>query len=165
MQDALAMAYSNYCNRLSRKKQKLSVGELVNFIKYRATELNNGSRAHFGNITTRRTNDVYHRFAYLNGQVERLSFDYEDKENEETDKNPLAYHAQVPAKEDDIIFNIDFNRFYKKLSKIEKELLDWRLYGLSCTEISNIMQLECLDVRYKLKQIGKNFTDFYSTSQ
>ena len=165
MQDALAMAYLNYRSCMSRKNQKLSIGELVNFIKYRATELNNGSRPHFGNISTKRTNDVYFRHAYLDGQVERLSFDYEDNDIEETDKSSLVYHTQVPAKEDDILFNIDFNRFYKRLSNIEKELLDWRLYGLNCTEISKVMKLKYSNIRTQLKQINTKFTDFYSTSQ
>ena len=102
MQDALSMAYLNYTRCLARKNRKLSIGECVNFMKHRATELNNGTRPHFGNVTTRRTNDVYFRLAYLDGEVERLSFDFEDSENEEGDHGQIAFQTRVPHREDDI---------------------------------------------------------------
>ena len=46
MQDALGMAYLNYTSCINRKSRELSIGELTNFIKHRATELNNGTRPH-----------------------------------------------------------------------------------------------------------------------
>ena len=69
-QNALGIAYANYNSCLSRKNRQLSIGELMNFIKYRATELNNDTRPHFGNISNKRTNDVYFKLAYLDGKVD-----------------------------------------------------------------------------------------------
>ena len=161
MQDALSMTYLNYTSCLARKNRELSIGECVNFMKHRATELNNGSRPHFGNLTTRRTNDVYFRLAYLDGQVERLSFDFEDGENEETDKGSLAYQTRIPSNENDILFNIDFAKFRSRLNRVERELLDWLVYGLNPKDISRIMQLQYHDVRVRLKIIGFKFGQFF----
>ena len=94
MQDAMAMAYLNYTSCLARKNLKFSIGECVNFMEHPATELNNGLRPYFGNVTTRRTNDVYFRLAYLDGEVERLSFDFDDSENEEGVKGPLRFQTR-----------------------------------------------------------------------
>ncbi len=161
MQDALAMVYLNYTSCLARKNRELSIGECVNFIKHRATELNNGLRPHFGNITTRRTNDVYFKKTYLRGDVELLSFDFEDGDNEECDKGPLAFQTRVSSDENDILFNIDFAKFRSRLNRVERELLDWLVYGLNPKDISRIMQLKYHDVRTRLNAIGIKFGQFF----
>lgn len=161
MQDALAMAYLNYSSCLARKNRQLSIGESINFIKYRAKELINGTRPHFGNITTRRTNDVYFKQSYLDGKVERFSFDYVDDENKEGDQGSLAYQARVPSNENDILFNIDFAKFHSQLNRVEQELLDWLVAGYNPKEISRVMQLKYYDVRSRLKQIGLKYGEFF----
>lgn len=161
MQDAMAMAYLNYTSYFARKNRELSIGECVNFMKHRATELNNGLRPHFGNITTRRTNDVYFKQAYLCGDVELLSLDFEDGDSEEGDKGPLAFQTRVSSNENDILFNIDFAKFRCRLSSVERELLDWLVYGLNPKDISRIMQLTYHDVRVRLKVIGFKFGQFF----
>ncbi len=161
MQDALGMAYLNYSSCLARKNHQLSIGELTNFIKYRATELNNGSRPHFGNKSSKRTNDVYFRLAYLDGQVERLSFHYEDPDSEETDRGQIAYQTRVPSNEENILFNIDFTKFRKRLNSVERELLDWLVIGYNPKEISRVMLLDCNHIRTRIKQIGTKFAEFF----
>ena len=161
MQDALGMAYANYNSCLARKNRQLSIGECVNFMKHRSTELNNGHRPHIGNRSTRRTNDVYFKQAYLRGDVELLSFDFEDSENEEGDKGPLVFQTRVSSNENDILFNIDFTKFREQLNRSERELLDWFVYGLNPMEISRAMQLKYHDVRARLKAIGLKFGQFF----
>ncbi len=161
MQDALGMAYTNYANFLNRKNRQLSKGELTNFIKYRATELNNGTRPHFGNISNKRTNDVYYRLAYLDGKVERLSFDYESGDSEETDRGQIDYQTRVPSSENDILFNIDFTKSRRRLNSVERELLDWLVVGYNPKEISRVMRLDYNNVRLRLRRIGSKFTEFF----
>ena len=161
MQDALSMAYVNYTSYLARKNRQLSIGELTNFIKYRATELNNGTRPHFGNVTTRRTNDVYFKQAYLDGQLEKLSFDYIDSENEEGDRGSLLYQTRVPSNENNILFNIDFAKFHSCLNRLERELLSWFIIGYNPKDISRVMQLNYDNVRSRLKHIGFKFAEYF----
>lgn len=161
MQDALGMAYANYTSYLARKNRQLSIGELTNFMKHRATELNNGTRPHLGNISNKRTNDVYYRLAYLDGNVERLSFDYEDEENLEGDHGQIAFQTRVPHREDDILFNIDFTKFHKRLNRVDRSILDWFVIGYNPKEISRVMQLDYNHVRARLKQIGIEFCEFF----
>ena len=161
MQDALGMAYSNYNSCLTRKNRQLSIGELTNFIKYRATELNNGTRPHFGNISKKRTKDVYYKPLYLDGKVERLYFEHEDADFNEGDHGFLAYQTRIPSCENDILFNIDFTKFRKRLNSLERELLDWLVVGYNPTEISRVMLLKYEDVRLRLKTIGIKFAEFF----
>ena len=161
MQDALGLAYANYTSCLARKNRQLSIGELTNFIKYRATELNNGSRPHFGNKSNKRTNDVYFKLAYLEGKVERLYFDYENGDLDEGDHGSLAYQTRVPSCENDILFNIDFTKFRKQLNNIERELLDWLVVGYNPIEISRVMLLDSNHIRNRIKQISIKFAEFF----
>jgi len=161
MQDALGMAYANYNSCLNRKNRQLSIGELTNFIKYRATELNNGTRPHFGNISKNRTNDVYYRPAYLDGKVERLYFEHENDDWEEGDYGYLGYQTRVPSNENDILFNIDFGKFRKQLNGIDRELLDLLVVGCNPTEISRVMMLSYGVVKDRLTSIGQKYDEFF----
>lgn len=161
MQDALAMAYMNYTNCLARKNRQLSIGELTNFIKYWATELNNSTRPHFGNLSKKRTKDVYYKKAYLNGQIEKLYFNCEDSDNDEIDRGSLEYRTRIPSNENDILFNIDFSKFQKQLNKREQDLLGWLVAGYNREEISKVMQLKYDDVNSHLKQIGFKFDEYF----
>ena len=161
MQDVLAMAYLNFNSCLTRKRRQLSIGELTNFIKYRATELNNGKRPHFGNVSAKRTNDVYFKLAYLNSDVERLSFDFSDETSEEGDQGFLAFQTRIPSKEDDILFNIDFVKFCKRLDKIDKAILEWSICGLNPAEISQMLQLKYSYIRTRLKIIRNEYCSFF----
>jgi len=161
IQDALAMAYLNYSSCLARKNHQLSIGELINFIKYRATELNNATRPHFGNLSTRRTKDVYFKQAYLDGKVEKLYFNCDDPDNEEDDRGSLEYRTRIPSNENDILFNIDFAKFRKRLNSLEREMLDWLVAGYNKKEISNVMQLKYDDVIIRLREIGIMYDEFF----
>jgi len=90
-----------------------------------------------------------------------LSFDYEETDSDETDHGSLAYQTRIPSSENDILFNIDFGKFRKCLTKIERELLDWLVYGLNPKEISRMMLLKYNDVRARLKTIGQKFSEFF----
>ncbi|MCD6161599.1 MAG: hypothetical protein J7K40_04195 [candidate division Zixibacteria bacterium] len=161
MQDALGMAYANYNSCLNRKNRQLSIGELTNFIKYRATELNNGIRPHFGNISKKRTNDVYYKPLYLDGKVERLYFEHEDADFIEGDHGFLAYQTRVPSCENDILFNIDFGKFRKQLNCIDRELLDLLVVGYNPTEISRVMLFSYGVVKDRLTAIGQKYDEFF----
>jgi hypothetical protein len=160
MQDVLAMAYLNYQNCLSRTNRELSTAELVSFIKYRATELRNGKRPHFGNLSEKRTNDVYFRTAYLNGDIERLSLDHTEPDDDR-DAYSLFAQAQVPSNENEILFRIDFEKFRCQLSAQEVRLLDLLMFGYSRPEVANMLHLEYPQVNRCLRKIGHKFTEFF----
>ena len=80
-QNILAMSYQAYNNAQKRGKE-LSVGELVNFMKYRAADLKKGKRLPFGNRSTQMVRDVYNPGNYLNGDVEVFSFDFKADEKD-----------------------------------------------------------------------------------
>ena len=73
-QSIVAMAYKAYENA-QKRGENLSVGELVNFMKYRASDLKRGNRLPFGNRSTQMFRDVYNPRNYLNGNIEVFSFD------------------------------------------------------------------------------------------
>lgn len=161
MQDALAMAFENYQNCLANHARQLSIGECVKYIKYRASELKNGKRPHFGNLSNKRTNDIYYRGAYLNGEVERLSFDYSDGENEEDDRGTIHWATRVHSPEAEILFGIDFKKFLTLLNPLEQSLLSWCLDGYTVSEISRMVNIGYFRVRSILKKIGLRFSEYF----
>jgi hypothetical protein len=160
MQDSLAMASRNFQSHLERKGRELSIGECVNFIKYRASELKNGKRPHFGNISEKSTEDVYHRLLYLTGQVEIASFDYEDEANKEGDSS-IEFLTRIPSGEDEILFKIDLARFLSGLSILERELLRNLMQGFNCREIADEARLKYEVVRKRLREIGRRFCEYF----
>ena len=112
-------------------------------------------------VENKRTNDVYYRLAYLDGRVERLSFDYEDPDSEESDRGQIAYQTRIPSSENDILFNIDFTKSRRRLNSVERELLDWLVVGYNPKEISRVMRLDYNNVRLRLRRIGSKFTEFF----
>ena len=161
MQDSLAMAYVNYQNCLANHGRELSIGECVKHIKYRASELKNGNRPHFGNLSEKRTNDVYHLGNYLNGKVERLSFDFFDDDSEENDHGFVNWISRVKSPEDEILFGIDFRKFLGQLSDLERNLLNFRINAYSIREISDLLDLKQHCVRIYLFKIGAKFCQYF----
>jgi hypothetical protein len=162
MQDVLAMSYLNYQNCLARNHRELSTAEQVSFIKYRATELRNGKRPHFGNLSEKRTNDVYFRTAYLNGEIERLSLDHSEPDDDR-DAYSLFAQAQVPSNENEILFRIDLDKFRRQLSTQEANLLDLLMYDYTRPEIANLLNLGYPQVIRNLTRIGRKFTEFFQS--
>jgi DNA-directed RNA polymerase specialized sigma24 family protein len=159
IQDTLAMAYRNSQSHLKRKGRELSIGECVNFIKYRASELKNGKRPHFGNISEKSTEDVCHRLLYLTGQVELASLDYEDEDNEEGDRS-VEFLTLIPSGEDEILFKIDLVKFLSGLSQVERKLLGCLMQGFNCREIADEARLKYEVVRKRLREIGRRFCEY-----
>ena len=161
MQDALAMTYVNYQNCLANYGRQLSIGECVNHIKYRSSELKNATRPHFGNLSEKRTNDVYHRGNYLNGKVERLSFDFFDDDSEESDHGFVHWISRVKSPESEILFGIDFRNFQGQLSEVERDMLAWRIDGYSVREIANKLEIKQHYARNTLFNIGAKFCEYF----
>ncbi len=71
-QNILAMTYQNTQNALSRGKD-LSVGEQVNFMKFRVGNLKSGSRYDFGHANYKGSQDVYNKtYDYVLSSVDLL---------------------------------------------------------------------------------------------
>ena len=74
-QNMLSFNYQNNYNALSRGK-KLSIGEQVNFMKMRASELKSGKRYDFGHNRYKGSDDVYNLQRFYNGDVRVLRIHY-----------------------------------------------------------------------------------------
>ena len=121
-QDILAMSFDSY-QRASQRGKDLSVGELVNLMKYRAGSLRSGERLSFGNRSTKTTNDVYHKANYFNGQVEILSLNYQN--GEEEIESPAdgrgMFNEFIATKEftNEVLFRIGFEDFLDQQSLLD----------------------------------------------
>ena len=157
MQDILSMAYTNYC-RTFKRGRTLSPGELINYMGLRAGEIKNGSRLHFGNRSTKTTNDVFHSRRYLDGDVKILHFEEEEQED------GFKYRIKglsTNSVEEKAIFRVDFERFLLILSEIEKEILLKRIDGYNFKEICDEIGYSDWTLKNKLLQIGKEIGVYF----
>ena len=108
-QDILSMSYDSY-QRAQKRGKNLSIGELVNLMKYRAGSLRSGERLPFGNISNKTTHDVFHKGNFFNGNVEILSLDYDD---ENPGDGRGIYNSTIATQDftDAVLFNIQFEQF------------------------------------------------------
>jgi len=157
MQDILSMAYTNFCKTFE-KGRTLSPGELINYMGLRAGEIKNGSRQHFGNRSTKTTNDVFHSRRYLDGDVKILHFEEEEQED------GFKYRIKgltFNSMEEIAIFRTDFDRFLLTLSEREKKMLLRRIDGYNSKEICDDIGCSYWTLHQKLLQIGKEIGVYF----
>ena len=165
-QDILAMAYANYQSAASKGKE-LSVGELVNFMKYRCGELYHGERLPFGNRTQRSTGEVYRKSNYLNGDVELLSLDFvkDDGDDVEGNMDGHGFYTSMTATKDvsdSVLFEIGFCDFLKGLDKRTRKALLMRVAGYSYGDIAKRFRRSSSVIREQVKQAGRKFIEYFN---
>ena len=157
-QSIISMAYKAYDNAQQRGKE-LSVGELVNFMKYRATDLKNGTRLPFGNRSTQMFRDVYNPRNYLNKNVELFSFDFKAD-----DKN-RDYSGSIQTSRKDgsdiVLFQIGLERFYENMGPQAKVLFQMRAAGYSYKEIAQQLQKPVYKIKSQIKEFGREFIRYF----
>jgi len=159
-QDIQAMVFCTYHRALERGKE-LSIGELVNVMKYRASDIRKGARPHFGNISTKTTNCVFHPRNYFNGDVELLSLDFQQNESDDSDKGDYTTLTATRNFADNILFEISFRRFIRKLDSESRRILRLRLEGYKNREIAKQIGLRIHIVEECLRLIGKRFVRYF----
>ena len=164
-QDILAMAYCTYQSALGRGKN-LSIGELVNVMKYRAGAIRSGKRLHFGNISYKTNQDVYNPRNFYNGNVELLSLDFimHDGEYEERSfdgQGQLTFATATRDLSDTVLFEIGFTRFFRRITSSNRQILMLKLKGYNCSEIGRLVNFRCETVQIRLKKIGRSFIEYF----
>lgn len=149
-QSIVAMAYQAYDNAQKRGKE-LSVGELVNFMKYRANDLRHGSRLHVGSVSKQNCKDVYSPRNYLSGEVEIHSFDYRE-DDEERDYSESIFTARKDWS-NDVIFQIGLEGFLKTVGSESKLIFLLRSAGYKYPEISKQLGQPIHKIRNLIKEI------------
>ena len=157
-QSIISMAYKAYENAQSRGKE-LSVGELVNFMKYRASDLKNGKRLPFGNRSTQMSRDVYNPRNYLNGNIEIFSFDLKAD-----DKDYDYSFSILTSRKDgsnDVIFQIGLEKFFKSTGPQAKVLFQMREAGYTYKEISQHLHQPVYKIMRQIKEFGREFIRYF----
>ena len=157
-QSIISMAYKAYDNAQKRGKE-LSVGELVNFMKYRASDLKNGTRLPFGNQSTQMFRDVYNPRNYLNGNVELFSLDFKP------DDKDRDYSGSIQTSRKDgsdiVLFQIGLERFYENMGPQAKVLFQMRLAGYTFKEIARLLHQPPNKIKNLLKEFGREFIRYF----
>jgi len=164
-QDILSMAYCTYKSALIRGKN-LSIGELVNVMKYRAGDLRCGNRLNFGSISKRTRQDVYNPRNYYNGDVRLLSLDFsayqsEYKEQSFDRSRELTKTAGEKGERDAVLFQIGFEQFFQQLTPEDRQMLELRLKGYNYSEIKRQVDFDVGRVQIRLKKIGRAFIEYF----
>lgn len=165
-QDILIMAYSTYNNALKRGKI-LSIGELVNLMKYRAGDLRKGTRLPVGNVSEKTTFDVYNIKNFFNGNVELLSLDFKSKDNECSEDSFDGRGALTAATacrdcSVNVLFEVGFENFLKQLTPQSRQVLMLRLAGYNCSEIVRKACISRSTLKTKLKNVGRKFVKYFA---
>jgi hypothetical protein len=155
-QNILAMTFQNTQNAISRGKD-LSVGEQVNFMKYRAGNLKSGSRHDFGHGQYKGSQDVYARHLYFKDELEIYHIHYEDEsEQNEQPQNGKGFITGVLAKvnlEDECLLAIDLENFIADLPVDDREILVRRMAGFSFKEIAEALKFSSFRVKDRFREI------------
>lgn len=165
-QDILSMAYCTYQNA-SKRGKNLSIGELVNLMKYRAGDIRSGKRLHFGNISNKTTEDVYNPRNYYNGYVTLLSIDFTIHEGEYEERSfdgqgELTIATATRDLSDSVLFEIGFERFFRRITPINRQILLLRLEGYNYSEITRLVDFCGETVPARLKKIGRFFIEYFA---
>jgi len=159
-QDIKAMAFCTYQRALDRGKD-LSVGELVNVMKYRAGEIKQGIKLHFGNISTKTTDDVFNVRNYYNGEVKIVSLDLQRDDGDDNDKERYTALTASRNLSDNVLFSIGFEWFMKKLDSENRKILQLRLENYKQSEIADMIGLTISTVSRRLRMIAVKFIDYF----
>ena len=166
MQNILAFNHQNLQNAQLKGKY-LSVGEQVNFMKHRASELRSGVRHYLGHGRYKGIDDVYSPFPYLHGDIQIHHFDYANGDNDEQTgdgKGELTFSTSIKHLEDECLFEIDFKQFTSMLTPVERKIFLSRLAGYSIGEIAKEIDLTTSSVRSYLSDIGTAFKSWFLMS-
>ncbi len=155
-QNILAMAFQNDQNAKSRGKE-LSIGEQVNFMKYRAGNLKSGTRYDFGHAHYKASKDVFAKRLYFQGDVEIHHIHYEDDaEHEESPENGKGHINGALSKvnlEDECLLAIDLENFTNLLPVLDREILVRRMAGFNYTEIAEVLKCSTFRVKSRYREI------------
>ena len=155
-QNILAMTYQNNQNAKSRCKD-LSIGEQVNFMKFRAGNLRSGTRYDFGHAQYKGSQDVYNKHLFYQGELELHRIHYEDEaEHDEQPENGKGAITGILAKdnlEDECLLAIDLENFIADLPHRDRDILVKRLAGFSFKEIGDVLSCSNYRVRERFWDI------------
>jgi len=120
VQNIITMAFLTYNRALGRGKN-LSIGELVNFMKYRASDFKKGKRLPVGSVREKTTQDVYNIRNYFHGNVKLLSLDFSSKDNECSEDaidglGELTAATACRDYSDNVLCEVGFERFLRRLT-------------------------------------------------
>ena len=150
-QNILCLSYTTYCSAFSRRYE-LSIGELVNFMQFRAGELRQGKHLYFGNRGHRGSKDVYSKVRYFNGDVKILHIDSVVGTD---DVLMGSFHRRNILLADDIAFKIDFKNFVMRLQERDRSILIRRMEGYQVKELSSLFNSSPSTISKCLRRIGK----------
>ena len=158
-QSIVSLAYQAYKNA-SDKGKILSVGELVNVMKYRAGDLKSGVRHHYGSPRCKFKDDVYNTGNYLRGDLEVLSMNFNDEEDSE-DRGIMAAKIAHHDFSNSQVFKIGLNQFLKRFDDKIREMFNLKRIGFSYKEIASKLRTSIATVKNQLKELGIQFIEFF----
>lgn len=159
-QSIVALAYQAYKNA-NEKGKFLSVGELVNVMKYRAGDLKSGVRRHFGSPRCKFKDDVYNAGNYLRGDLEVLSMNFDSEEDSE-DRGRMSAKIAHGDFSDSQIFKIGLSQFLQRFDEKIREMFNLKRIGFSYKEIAAKLQTSARYVREKIKELGRQFIEYFN---
>jgi len=164
-QNIITMAFLTYNNAQKRGKD-LSIGELVNFMKYRAGDLRKGKRLPIGSVSEKTTQDVYNIGNYFHGNVELLSLDFTSNDNEYSEDaldglGELTAATACRDYSDNVLFEVGFESFIRRLSPRSRQVFVLRLAGYNRSEIVKNAHICPRTLAASLKRTGRMFIDYF----
>jgi len=164
-QNIISMAFMTYNNAQKRGKD-LSIGELVNFMKYRAGDLKKGKRLPIGSVREKTKLDVYNIRNYFLGNVELLSMDYSSNDNEYSEDalDGLGELTAATACRDcsaNVLFEVGFESFLRRLTPRSRQVFMLRLAGYNCSEIVKNAHICPRTLKASLKRTGRMFIGYF----
>ena len=157
-QNILAFNHLNLQSADARGKY-LSIGEQVNFMKHRASELRSGARHYVGHGHYKGNDDVYSLVPYYQGKVKIHHFDFEEQTGD--GKGELTFTSSIKHLEDECLFEIDFKQFTSMLTPMERQIFTSRIAGFAVEEISDELDITSSIVRKHLCDIGDAFKSWF----
>ena len=164
-QNIITMAFLTYNSALGRGKN-LSIGELVNFMKYRASDFKKGKRLPVGSVREKTTQDVYNIRNYFHGNVKLLSLDFSTNDNECSEDamdglGELTAATACRCCSDNVLFEVGFESFIQRLSPRSRQVFMMRLAGYNCSEIIRTVHICSRTLAASLKRTGRMFIDYF----
>jgi hypothetical protein len=158
-QSIVSLAYQAYSNA-NEKGKVLSVGELVNVMKYRAGDIRSGVRQHYGSIRCKFKDDVYNMGNYLRGDLELLSINFNSEDDDE-DRGRMAAKTAHGDFSNVQVFKIGLQQFLKRFDEKVKEMFNLRRIGFTYKEIAAKLKTSAQKVREQLKELGRQFILYF----
>jgi len=164
-QNIISMAFMTY-NSAQKRGKDLSIGELVNFMKYRAGDLKKGKRLPVGSVREKTTQDVYNIRNYFHGHVKLLSLDFSTSDNECCEDavdglGELTVATACRSCSDNVLFEVGFESFLRQLSPRSRQVFMLRLAGYNCSEIVKSAHICSHTLKASLKRTGRKFIDYF----